>query len=77
MAKRRKKKFLKKARASMKKRGTVGTFTAWCKRQGFSGVTSACIAKGKKSRSKVTQKRANFAKGMKTIARRRKRKKKR
>lgn len=38
-----------------------GSFTAWCKRQGFSGVTSSCIAKGKRSKSASIRKKANFA----------------
>jgi hypothetical protein len=39
----------------------VGTFTAWCKKQGYGGVTSACIAKGKASKSAAIRKKANFA----------------
>ncbi len=38
-----------------------GKFTAWCKAQGFGGVTSACIAKGKKSKNPAIRKRATFA----------------
>jgi hypothetical protein len=38
-----------------------GSFTAWCKRQGFSGVTSECIAKGLKSKNAAIRKKANFA----------------
>jgi hypothetical protein len=38
-----------------------GTFTAWCKKQGASGVTSACIAKGKRSKSAAIRKKATFA----------------
>ena len=38
-----------------------GKFTAWAKGKGFSGVTSAAIAAGKKSKSSVTRKRAIFA----------------
>ena len=38
-----------------------GTFTAWCKRQGFDGVTEECIAKGLASKDPTTRKRANFA----------------
>lgn len=76
MAKKRKKKFLKKARASMEKRGTVGSFTEWCKRNGFpSGVTAGCIAKGLRAKSAAIRKKAAFAKASRTIARRRKKKK--
>lgn len=39
----------------------VGTFTAWCKKQGYNGVTSACIAQGLKSKSAAIRKKANFA----------------
>jgi hypothetical protein len=39
----------------------VGTFTAWCKRNGFASVTSACIAKGKKAKSGAIRKKATFA----------------
>jgi len=38
-----------------------GTFTAWCKRQGFKGVTAECIRKGLASKNPTTRKRANFA----------------
>lgn len=41
-----------------------GTFTAWCKRQGFDvsdGVPEACITKGLASKDPTTRKRANFA----------------
>lgn len=57
----RKKKWIQKATKSMKRRGTTGTFTAWCKRQGYASVTAACIAKGKRSRSAAIRKKANFA----------------
>ncbi len=38
-----------------------GRFTAWCKRQGFSGPTKACIAKAKRSKSKSVRGMAVFA----------------
>jgi len=38
-----------------------GTFTAWCKRQGYGGVTEKCIQKGKRSKNPTTRKRATFA----------------
>ena len=38
-----------------------GKFTAWCKSQGFGGVTSACIKKGLASSSSSVKKMANFA----------------
>ena len=39
-----------------------GSFTDYCKRNGYSGVTSSCIAKGKKSPNAKTRSRATFAK---------------
>jgi hypothetical protein len=48
----------KKIRIKPSKRGT---FTAWCKRQGYGGVTSACIAAGKRSKSAAIRKKATFA----------------
>lgn len=38
-----------------------GSFTSYCKKQGFKGVTSACIAKAKRSKNPKTRKRANLA----------------
>lgn len=38
-----------------------GSFTAYCKRKGHKGVTSSCIAAGKRSRSKAIRKKATFA----------------
>jgi len=38
-----------------------GTFTEWCKRQGFSGVTSECISRGKASKDARIRKKATFA----------------
>ena len=43
------------------KKSKRGTFTAWCKRQGYSKVTSACIAQGKRSKSAAIRKKATFA----------------
>jgi hypothetical protein len=67
-----KKKWMQKASASMKKRGTVGSFTAWCKSQGFGGVTTECIRKGLASKSKAIRKKAAFAKAARSVARKRK-----
>jgi len=60
------------ARSKMKKKGTVGAFTEWCKRQGYSGVTSACIEKGLKSKSLTIKRRAAFAKAMRSMKRKKK-----
>lgn len=38
-----------------------GTFTSYCKSKGYGGVTSACIAEGKRSSNPTTRKRATFA----------------
>ena len=38
-----------------------GTFTKYCKSKGYSGVTSSCIAQGKKSKSSAIRKKATFA----------------
>ena len=55
MARKRKKKWMQSA---VKK---PGSFRRWCKQQGFSGVTSSCIAKGKRSKNPTTHRRANLA----------------
>lgn len=73
--KKKKKKWLQKARSSMKKRGTVGSFTAWCKRKGFKGVTNECVAMGKRSSNKVIRRKANFAANVRKISKGRKKKK--
>ena len=39
----------------------AGTFTEYCKRKGFSGVTAECIREGKRSKNPTTRKRATFA----------------
>jgi hypothetical protein len=38
-----------------------GKFTAWCKRNGYKGVTAGCIKKALASRSPSVKKMANFA----------------
>jgi len=38
-----------------------GTFTNWCKKKGYGGVTSDCIAAGKRSSSSAIRKKATFA----------------
>ena len=43
------------------KKSTEGSFTAWCKTQGFPGVTAECIAKGKASKNPAIVKKATFA----------------
>lgn len=72
MAKKKSGKWMQKARKSMKRRGTVGAFTRYCKSKGFKGVTAECIRMGLKSKSATIRKRAAFAKAARTAARRRK-----
>jgi len=43
------------------KKSKEGSFTAWCKAQGFDGVTAECIAKGKASKNPAIRKKAAFA----------------
>ncbi len=42
MAKKKKTGPLQKIKKAIEKRGTAGTFRAWCQRHGFSGGTEAC-----------------------------------
>ena len=78
MAKRKpasKKKWLQSASKQMKKKGTVGSFTAYCKSKGFKGVTSECIAMGMRSKDPGIRKKANFARNAGRVARARKKSK--
>ena len=38
-----------------------GTFTRFCRENGFDGVTEKCIQRGLNSKNPKTRKRANFA----------------
>ena len=67
---RRKKKWMARARRRMEQKGTVGAFTRWCKQQGYGGVTDECNRAGLR-RGGVIAKRAAFAKAARTVARRR------
>jgi len=58
--------WLQNARKSMQKRGTVGSFTEWCKRKGYGGVTDACIAAGLKAGGLIAKKAA-FAKAVRSF----------
>jgi len=51
-----------------------GAFTEWCRRQGFSGATKACIEKGKRSSNPTIRRRAYLAETLKRLAKRRKKK---
>lgn len=59
-----KKKWIQKASARMKKEGTEGSFTAWCKRKGHDGVTEECIRQGLASKDPGIRKKANFARNV-------------
>ncbi|MEM1672167.1 MAG: hypothetical protein QXT86_08965 [Archaeoglobaceae archaeon] len=69
-----KKKWLQEARKRMEEKGTVGAFTAYCKRKGYRGVTQECINEAKASGNPVLKKRAIFAENVRKIARKRKKK---
>ncbi len=56
-----KKRFIQEAMERSRRKGTVGSFKRWCKRQGYSKVTPACINRGKKSKNLTTRRRAIFA----------------
>ena len=43
------------------KKSKEGSFTAWCKRKGFGGVTQGCIKAGLAAGGAIAKK-ANFAK---------------
>jgi len=49
-----------------------GSFTAYCKRLGFKGVSQACIEKGKRSKDKRTKRRAVLAETLRRLRRKRK-----
>lgn len=67
------KKWIQKARSSMEKRGTVGSFTKAAKRAGMtvSQYTSHVLKKGSKASAKM-KKKAGFAKAMRSIHRKKK-----
>jgi len=74
---RRKKKWIQSSRARMKRKGTVGSFRRWCKRQGFSKVTAACIVKGLRSKNPKIRKKANWVRNVLKSKRRKKRRRRR
>jgi len=61
--------WIQKATKSMEERGTKGSFTRWCKANGYGGVTGACIAAGLKSKNPSIRKKAAFARAMHSIQR--------
>jgi len=61
--------FIQKANEASRKKGTVGSFTRWCKSKGFPKVTTGCINLGKKSKSLKTCRRAVFAQNIRSKSR--------
>lgn len=49
-----------------------GSFTAWCKKQGFLGASESCIKQGEQSKNPAIRKKAALAKTLKKLAKRRK-----
>ena len=43
------------------KESKKGSFTSWCKSQGYSGATAQCDAAGKRSKSPSIRKKATFS----------------
>lgn len=66
-----KKKWMQAASKRMQRKGTEGSFTAYCKQHGFSGATSACIAYALAHGDTKTKRRAAFAKAAKKVSRKR------
>ena len=67
-----KKKWAQAVKKKMEKKGTKGSFRAYCKKKGYSGVTEACIEEGKRSKSPKTRKRAVLAETFKKMRKRKK-----
>jgi len=61
---RKKKGWIQKSVSRMQRKGTVGSFTAWCKRRGYGGVTDSCIAEGLRSKDPAIRKKANWARNV-------------
>lgn len=51
-----------------------GSFTAYCKKKGFDGVTDECIAEGKASKDPTIKKRAVLAETFRKEAKKRRKK---
>ena len=71
--------WMQEARERMERKGTVGKFTAYCKRKGYKGVTQACINEAKRNARRTGNtellKEAVFAENARKIAKKRKKKK--
>jgi len=59
-------KWIQKATEKMEEKGTVGSFSAWCKRKGHDGATTACIKQGLASKDPAIRKKAQFAANVKS-----------
>ena len=51
-----------------------GSFRAYCRRLGFSGVTQECVERGKRSKNPTIRRRAILAQTLKRLSKRRKKK---
>ena len=52
-----------------------GAFREWCKKRGYSKVTSRCIQEGLASKNPTVRKRAAMAKGFATMRKKRRKRK--
>lgn len=57
-----KRKWTQQAAKSIERRGTEGSFRAWCQRRGHGKVTAECIAEGLRSKDPGIRKKAGLAK---------------
>ena len=64
-----KKRFIQEAFKSFVKKGTKGSFTRWCKRQGYPKSTTACINRGKRSQNLKIKRKAIFAQNIRSKSR--------
>ena len=64
-----KEKFIQQAVATMKRKGTTGSFTRWCKRHSFPKVTTGCINLGKRDKSLKIRRKAVFAQNIRSKSR--------
>jgi hypothetical protein len=60
------KKFIKKAFKTFEKKGTKGSFTRWCRRNGYPKATTACINRAKKSKNLTIRRKAIFAQNIRS-----------
>jgi len=60
------KKFIKKAFKNFEKKGTKGSFTRWCRRNGYPKATTACINLAKKSKNLTIRRKAIFAQNIRS-----------